>query len=72
MDEIDFDIEENQEALRELYVTLRNHREFWDAWLTERASTMGYFFAPAEEIRAATAMSQSLLAIVALARAEKE
>lgn len=72
MNEIDFDVEKNQEALRELYVALEDHQEFWDTWLSERLGFEGDFFAPAEEVQAATAMSQALLTIVTLARTKEK
>jgi len=64
MSEIDFDIEKNQEALRDLYMALQSHQEFWSSWLSDRLGPMKDFFVPeAEEQQAAIALGEALRAI---------
>lgn len=64
MKEIDFDLEENQEALRALYTALQAHQKFWSNWLADRLGFMADFFVGSdEEKQAATALGEALRTI---------
>ena len=62
--EIDFDVENSQKALRNLYAAIQNHQDFWSSWLANRTEPSAKLFASTEELQAATALGEALLAIV--------
>ena len=59
---IDFDIEKNQEALRDLYIAIQTHQKFWAIWLSDRVG-------PNDELQAANALGEALKNIADLEEA---